>query len=83
MHQAGEIAKNILFTIRYTWLQISSKRKHFQLGEVKHLTLSALNTGIAGTSAPSTEGQNNHPIYSMLYRMPDLIKAKALSTVKD
>ena len=38
----------------------------------------ALNTGIAGTSALSQDAHQNYPIYGILHRVSDRIKAKAL-----
>jgi hypothetical protein len=52
------------------------KRKHLKLGKVEHPILSALNTGIAGTSVPSREARKNYPIYSMLNMVPEGIKRK-------
>jgi hypothetical protein len=52
------------------------KRKHFELGKVEHPSLSAINIGIAGTSAPIRVDRKKYPIYSALHRMPEGIKRK-------
>lgn len=53
-----------------------SKRKHFELVKIEYLILSAINIGVAGTSALSREERKKYPIYSSLYRISDRVRAK-------
>jgi len=52
------------------------KRKNFKQGKVEYPIFSAINIGIAGTSAPSQEDRKKYHIYSTLHIAPEKIKLK-------